>query len=158
MLDTMLFVYFVSLVVMIGVNFISKKLSDPVKIAHYRAALERWKALERKAIETGDEKYLIKYKREEKKMMKIQQELAKIQTPAMLVNMIVMITLFLAMRTFFGNTTVAVLPVDMSFRGTLSWFGQLGGADIPGFAANFIGWYTIVSVSLLPIRKLFGFK
>lgn len=154
----MLVIYFSTLVVLVIVNLISRKISDPVKIAHYRAAIERWKELEKKAVETGDEKYLIKYKREEKKMMRLQQELTKIQGPSMCINMIVMLALLIVLRMLFGNEIVAVLPVDLSLRGIIPWFGVLGGAEIPGFAANFFGWYLIVSTSLSSIRKIFGFK
>ena len=157
MIEKMLLIYFSSLIIMLVINLIGRKLSNPLKISHYRAAIDRWKELEKKAIETGDQKYLIKYKREEKKMMRLQQEMTKTQAPFLCINLIAMLVFFLILRTIFGNETVALLPVDMSLGGIIPWFGAFN-VNIPAFEANFFGWYLIVSTSLLPVRKIFGFK
>lgn len=156
MIDTFIIIGICALII-IGTSLLSLKFAPPHKVAHYRRILKEWQNLKRKAIETGKEKYLIKYKRQEEKMMKIQQKLARMQTPPLCISVTLIFVLFLFLNSYYSGKFVAVVPVDISIGGLLSFLGRYNGvSELPGLAVYFPIWYFLVSLALSPIRKILG--
>ncbi|MHA1607647.1 MAG: EMC3/TMCO1 family protein [Candidatus Freyarchaeota archaeon] len=131
-----LIVLAVSILVTLTSSVVNRVLLPIPKIRRYAKEIRKWREMMQRAKETGDEKLMLKAKRRQKLIEKMQREQATLQFRPMLVYLIPFLVLFYYLNSFYSApfgptvspTIVAVLPVNLF--------------DVPGFSPGTFGGFV----------------
>lgn len=117
-------------------SLINRLLLPIAKIKRYSQEISKWKKALQRARETGDEKLMIKVKRRQKLIERMQREQASLQLRPLLVYFIPFLIMFYYLSSFYSfplgpvvsPSIVAVLPFSVT--------------DVPGFPPGTFGGYV----------------
>jgi len=128
---------------------IQKVTTDINKVQRYSSEIKKWRSELLRAYREGDERKFVKLKRHERRIKKLEMELAKETFKFFIISSVVFITLFLILRNMvYGDAPVVLVPVEVP-----SFFGQVYEDGIGSL--NFIWWYVLCSFSFGSLlRKL----
>ncbi len=126
----------VAILVTLTSSIVNRLLLPVAKIRRYSQEIRKWREAMQRARETGDEKLMLKVKRRQRLIERMQREQASLQFRPMLVYLIPFLVLFYYLNSFYGfpfgpvvsPTIVAILPISTT--------------DIPGFPSGTFGGYV----------------
>jgi len=126
----------VAILVTLTSSIVNRLLLPVAKIRRYTREIRKWREAMQKARETGDEKLMLKVKRRQRLIERMQREQASLQFRPMLVYLIPFLVLFYYLNSFYSfpfgpvvsPTIVAILPIS--------------AMEVPGFPAGTFGGYV----------------
>ena len=168
-------VLLISIVMALITNLVNRHFIDYNRLRRYREEINKWQSMRREAETTTDErlrqKLLLRVKRRERYIMRLQSEVAKQTFKPMMVTFIpFMLTFFILNGVFIDDVTfsspvyapVVISPLNFGslfgfFGLAFGWsYGQYPGIPPGGQGLFFVWWYVIVSFTAnLMFQRIF---
>ena len=168
-------VLLISVMMALVTNLVNRHFIDYERLRRYREEINKWQAMRREAETTTDErvrqKLLLRVKRRERYIMRLQSEVGKQTMKPMMVTFIPFMLTFLILNGVFIDDTTFPWPVyapvvisPLNFGSILGFFGlafgwsygQYPGIPPGGQGLFFVWWYVIVSFAAnLMFQRIF---
>ncbi|TFF89268.1 MAG: DUF106 domain-containing protein [Promethearchaeota archaeon] len=154
-----LWILALSMGIVTGTSLFARFMMDLPRLKRYQGEIDKHKKMEKKAEETRDRKLMVKVKRKQKYIEKIQRKMMWQRFKPTLITMVPFMVMFFVLNWLFSGVFVAVFPFN-------AWEVPLIGTLISGrpfsprgFGLYFFGFYLTSSFGFsFIIQKVMGIK